>query len=341
VPRSNLWSLYLKYYLGTEDYDKAEKYCDTIETVLHTGYSYLDAVVYRLKIYAGRGEYDKALEQADKALTIIDSSDIRWLDIVRHHKMEILAKTGQAKELFKLATQIINARDSLYRKDLAYQVDELHTKYDLDKHISEKENMRRNFYISIIAGIIILLMWVHHSRVVNRKNRGLMRKINEQDVLFAERERQYKRSLNAILPEINVVNDDDNNNENNIFAQLNRLVRKCLQTKESISRASVARNLGINDRALYSCVKSNTGLNFNDYITYMRLAYARELLADTDNQFTIEKIAVDAGFGSRASFFRLFKERYDLTPDEFRKLAHKMPENKNLTDLTENSETPV
>jgi tetratricopeptide (TPR) repeat protein len=187
--------MYILYYLQTEEYDKAEKYCDTIENVLATGYSYLDAIVYRLKIYVGQGKYEKALELADKALlTITDSSDVSWLSEIYRQKMKILAKTGQAEELFNVATIVIERTDSLYRRDIAYQVDELRTKYDLDRHIREKENMvrekeniRRYLYISTLACIIILLTWMYHSRIINRKNRGLMRKINEQDMMFAER----------------------------------------------------------------------------------------------------------------------------------------------------------
>jgi AraC-like DNA-binding protein/flagellin-specific chaperone FliS len=342
TPRVNLWNMYVLYYIQTKEYDKAEKYCDTIENVLATGYSYLDAVVYRLKIYAGKGEYEKALEQADKALTLADSFDVSWLGEIYSHKMESLAKTGQAGKLLELATNVITRKDSLYRKDIAYQIDELRTKYDLDRHIIEKENMRREkenmrryFYIAIVACIVILLMWIYHSRVVNRKNRGLIRKINEQDTLFAERERQYEHNLNAAISTKNNGKNDDNNNNDTLFIRLNRLVKKRLLAKESISRISIALELGINDRALYDCAKSNTGLNFNDYITYMRLAYARELLANTDNQFTMDKIALDAGFGSRATFFRLFKEHYDLTPDEFRKLVHKTPKNENIPENEE------
>jgi AraC-like DNA-binding protein len=33
---------------------------------------------------------------------------------------------------------------------------------------------------------------------------------------------------------------------------------------------------------------------------------------------------MDAGFRSTATFYRQFKDKYDITPDEFRKLSSKL-----------------
>lgn len=42
-------------------------------------------------------------------------------------------------------------------------------------------------------------------------------------------------------------------------------------------------------------------------------------MLDTPNcNLTIEVIAIDSGFGSRNTFYRLFRERFGLTPVEFR-----------------------
>ncbi len=54
----------------------------------------------------------------------------------------------------------------------------------------------------------------------------------------------------------------------------------------------------------------------------MRLEHARELLSLPNTELTIEAIAIDSGFGSRNTFYRLFREKYGLTPVEFRKLAN-------------------
>jgi AraC-like DNA-binding protein len=277
---------------------------------------------------AGQEKYEKALEMADKAIEQTVPIAKALANSVRRIKMEILAKTKQTDELLKLAFQTIDYNDSLYHKDLAYQLDELHTKYEVDKHIREKKYMRNYIYISILASIltvIILMIWVRYSHIINRKNQGLMQRISEQDAMYAELERRHEQKFN-VLTSADENNNNNNDDINDIFVRLNKLVKeRKLFADKNISRQSVANELCISERSLYDCIKSHTGLTFSSYIAYMRLAYARQKLTDKSNRFTMESIAIDAGFGSRATFYRLFKENYGLSPDEYRKLVNKTP----------------
>jgi len=54
-----------------------------------------------------------------------------------------------------------------------------------------------------------------------------------------------------------------------------------------------------------------------DFINHCRLEYAKELLA-VSPEMTIDDIASASGFGTRRTFSRLFKERYSITPTEYR-----------------------
>ena len=54
-----------------------------------------------------------------------------------------------------------------------------------------------------------------------------------------------------------------------------------------------------------------------DFINHCRLEYAKELLAVSPDM-TIDDIASASGFSTRHTFSRLFKERYSVTPTEFR-----------------------
>jgi AraC-like DNA-binding protein len=54
-----------------------------------------------------------------------------------------------------------------------------------------------------------------------------------------------------------------------------------------------------------------------DFINHCRLEYAKELLA-VSPEMTVDDIASASGFGTRRTFSRLFKERYSITPTEYR-----------------------
>lgn len=62
------------------------------------------------------------------------------------------------------------------------------------------------------------------------------------------------------------------------------------------------------------------GLSFTDYINNLRLAYALELLSDSGND-TIELIAEKAGFGSSRTLYRLFRERYEMSPSDYKRIV--------------------
>lgn len=62
--------------------------------------------------------------------------------------------------------------------------------------------------------------------------------------------------------------------------------------------------------------------NFNKYVNGIRLSYATAALENTQDSIT--NICLDCGFESQRTFNRVFKERYKITPREYRKSCRKM-----------------
>ena len=56
--------------------------------------------------------------------------------------------------------------------------------------------------------------------------------------------------------------------------------------------------------------------SFNQYVNEARLGYACQRIETTDD--TLTEISMDSGFGSLRTFNRVFKEKYRLTPSEYR-----------------------
>ena len=69
----------------------------------------------------------------------------------------------------------------------------------------------------------------------------------------------------------------------------------------------------------------NTTLNknFNDFVNEYRVKEFKKLIEDpaTDKKATVMELAYKAGFNSKASFNRIFKEATGITPTEYRKLT--------------------
>ena len=80
----------------------------------------------------------------------------------------------------------------------------------------------------------------------------------------------------------------------------------------------VAKDLKVSRTYLYKKVKENTGLTLQDYINSMRLEDACRLLSASDT--LVENVANMCGF-NKSTFYRLFREKYNITPAEYRKMC--------------------
>lgn len=68
-------------------------------------------------------------------------------------------------------------------------------------------------------------------------------------------------------------------------------------------------------------VNQEIGQNINEAINRMRVRYVAERLRDRDEEREPLDIAVEAGFSSKASFYRCFKAFTGTTPSAYRHLA--------------------
>lgn len=66
-----------------------------------------------------------------------------------------------------------------------------------------------------------------------------------------------------------------------------------------------------------SAINKEMNKNFYDLINEKRVSRVKEVLKGKMDQLTIEGIALEAGFNSRASFYRAFKKYTSLTPSQF------------------------
>ena len=73
---------------------------------------------------------------------------------------------------------------------------------------------------------------------------------------------------------------------------------------------------GYNRTYLSTFFKTNTGLNFHDYLTRIRLKHSLSDLAYTDKQMTA--IALDNGFPDLKTFTVVFKSNFHTTPLAYR-----------------------
>ncbi|CAG7620563.1 HTH-type transcriptional regulator YesS [Paenibacillus solanacearum] len=86
---------------------------------------------------------------------------------------------------------------------------------------------------------------------------------------------------------------------------------------EELSLQMAADRFGMSVSYLSKLFKDESGLNFSEYVLELRMNKAREWLEHTD--LPIKQIAEKSGYASVQNFNRMFKQRYNLPPGEYRR----------------------
>ena len=89
-----------------------------------------------------------------------------------------------------------------------------------------------------------------------------------------------------------------------------------LNYSKSIKISEIATKLGLSRSHLYRVFKNAKGMSIEEYLIEIRTRAAKTLLSET--QFSCTSIASLVGYSHYATFFRIFKQRTGLTPQEYR-----------------------
>ena len=86
--------------------------------------------------------------------------------------------------------------------------------------------------------------------------------------------------------------------------------------QQDLSLEDVAGFAGFSRYYFSRSFKKQTGYSFKDYLCQKRLQVAEDLLIRTDK--SMKDVALESGFGSVATFNRVFREKKGCTPTQFR-----------------------
>jgi len=103
---------------------------------------------------------------------------------------------------------------------------------------------------------------------------------------------------------------------------LTALREQQLYKDPELTLASLARHLGETPNAVSRIINGGFNQSFNEFINTYRIEEVKRRMAagDTEN-LTILAVALDAGFASKTTFNRVFKEQTGFTPKEYVKMS--------------------
>jgi AraC-like DNA-binding protein len=177
---------------------------------------------------------------------------------------------------------------------------------ELVKEKKEKKQIQTRLMLISAGFVVISLLLVSLLYLYRKKRRaylGLYRQIKEQDRLEEELKTmpgtKQQRLLVASFREFLL--------KDNYYATFD------IDIQELISKTSS------NRAYFFKALKTVTGKTPMEFINHLRLDEAKRLLDNTN--LTIETIALECGFNTVRTFYRQFRDRYQITPAEYRNIA--------------------
>jgi len=130
--------------------------------------------------------------------------------------------------------------------------------------------------------------------------------------LFRNKEISYRQFANSPLSHFK--STSSNKVENAFMEKLHSVVMKHLADQE-LGIDMLTDILGTSKTTLYRKIKSNTGLNTNEYIRLCRLKKAADMLSS--QEYRINEVAYLTGFSSPSYFATSFQKQFNISPSAF------------------------
>lgn len=111
-------------------------------------------------------------------------------------------------------------------------------------------------------------------------------------------------------------------NKSNIKPRSEHLLSRIHEDKKyldkNITLEKLASFYGIDSKTLSATIKEHNKSNFNDYINSLRLEHFMFLIENLEHEkYTLLALAEKSGFNSKATFNRVFKKRYLVSPSTY------------------------
>jgi AraC-like DNA-binding protein len=237
------------------------------------------------------------------------------------NKANLYKALGDYRHAFEAITRASVIQDSIMARERDSKTEEYEVKFktqEAEMALKEKETSERIHHIIIIALVIILVLatialW---RIIVNR------RRLSERDHdLYATIQQMLEKQKDAELA-LEETPETALSNTQQLYQRIVKLMKEQKPyTDSNMNRDSLAQMLGTNYNLLADAIREcANGQSIGDFIEDWRLRHAAQLLAETDK--SIGLVMGMCGFVSRSHFNTLFRERFKMTPSEYRKVTN-------------------
>ena len=231
-----------------------------------------------------------------------------------------LYHSGRNKEAYETLDRYNTLKDSLtqreHQQETLKYAQQMRTQ-EKELELKDKEAEARIHLIIIIALVAFLVggalfLWriiLAHRRLME-KNRQLFDTVQQMMREADERQEALSRQpVETLSP------------SQQLYNRICQLMReKQPYTDSDLNRDSLAQMLATNYNAVAAAIREcGEGQTIGDFLDDWRIRHAAQLVAATNDPVGL--IAEQSGFSSRSHFNALFREKFKMTPSEYRNIA--------------------
>lgn len=295
--------------LGNGDIVRSRQLLDSASAFIRPGLparAYEHFYFSRARQRAAGGDYTGALADVDTLLST--HSNFPWFylhDLLL--KADILEAAGMHDRSAATYSEYVEYHDSISRRFTDRRLHDLTVLYrsEIDREQRHIHAIRLGALgATSVLLLILLAVTLRHVMAEKKRNRLLVERLHEYDRAGSARH-------SVAQPESDIEAE----------SPLSRLDRYMLEgqpyTDPALGRKELADYLSVTPDELARIIRAGRDSTVHSYINSFRTDRARHIL-DSEPDATIADIASRLGFGTARTLQRAFKERFDMTPSQYR-----------------------
>lgn len=326
IREAELMAACSKAYYGTGETKKAEK---CYEKLRLTKYGNTDhGIALAVPYLVNSGQYAEAL----RCIKIKKKHMQKCHSIVTYYYNKVLLRNefkcyynlNMYKEASFSANENMVMADSLRareKKDYVRTVKKVFADRDIQLQLIKHEQKAETSQIVILLATILvvalcllLAISIRYNNILRRKDRANLATMEELRKLYNERTRQHTDTI--AVDE----NEDDDEDRKMFVVIYNEIITRKLYLKPGFSRDDAISIVPMSMKQ-FSALFQKYSTGFVSFVNNLRLEHSLELIR-SNQEYTIEGIALDSGFSNRQTFHRLFVEKYGMTPTKYKRLLN-------------------
>lgn len=288
------------------------------------------------------GDYHSVLVHSKAYFSELDASDSLNVIYLRtlYQSGKAYSALGKYSDAYNAMMQAYDIRNKMRVNiernqilDLTDVTDAVSREYELEKAAYHMKMQRRIIIGLVCFMMFLLLLFVGLWRaliVIRRKNLKMAELILELD----DQRNRVLAKHSFLDPEVEVDTDDKGLSEKQgtdvssevvpedeqLFLKFDQQVKEQkLYLDYQLTRDDYARLMGV-DRNRFACILKlfTDGENLSGYLNDLRLEFSVGLFRNHPD-WPISRIAAESALPSLSTFYRLFKDKYGISPNSFRK----------------------